>query len=81
MIINVNELEQTSSQSITQKLFRKKLFALCYIDTDIDKVKIFCVLHDKVALLTRRCSERGTRNRHQRVFRKVLILVLTIRKR
>ena len=48
-----------------------------YLYYNIDKVKIFCVIHDKVALLTRRCSEWGTRNRHQRIFRKVL----TIRKR
>ena len=34
----------------------KKLFSLKY--TNIDKVKIFHVLHDKVALLTRRRSER-----------------------
>ena len=54
--MNVNELEQTSSQCISEKLFRKKLFVLYYTDTDIDKVKIFCVLHNKVALLTRRCS-------------------------
>ena len=41
--------------------------------TNISKVKIFSkVLHDKVALLTRRCSERGTWNRHQIIFRKVL---------
>ena len=33
--------------------------------TDIDKVKIQRQSHDKVALLTRRCSERGTRNRQQ----------------
>ena len=51
-----------------------------YISTNVDKVKIFCVLHDKVALLTGRCSERGKRNYHQIIFRKVLILVLTIRK-
>ena len=31
----------------------------------------FLVWHDKVALLTRRRSERGTRNYQQRVFRKV----------
>ena len=36
----------------------------------------FTANNDEVALLTGRCSERGTRNRHQRIFRKVL----TIRK-
>ena len=51
----------------------KKSYKLYYSSyTNIDKVKIFCVLHDKVALLRKRCSERGTRNRHQRIFRKVL---------
>ena len=34
------------------------------------KVKIFRVLHDYVSLLMRRCSERGTRNREQIIFRK-----------
>ena len=43
-----------------------------YISTNNDKVKIFCVLHDKVALLTGRFSERGKRNCHQRILRKVL---------
>ena len=38
---------------------------------------MFCVLHDKVALLTRTCSEWRTRNCHQILFTKVL----TIRKR
>ena len=41
----------------------------------IDKVKIFCVSHDKVVLLTSRRSERGTRNRHQIIFRKRLTLL------
>ena len=50
----LNELEQTSSKCISEKL-RKKLFVLQY--TNIDNVKIFCVIHDKVVLLTRRCSE------------------------
>ena len=69
----LNELEQTSSKCISEKL-RKNFFVLLY--TNIDKAKIFYVIHDKVALLTR-CSEWGTRNQHQRIFRKVL----TIRKR
>ena len=51
----INELEQTSSKWISEKRLRKKLFVLQY--TNIEKVKIFCVIHDKVALLTRRCSE------------------------
>ena len=52
--ILLNELEQTSSKCVREKL-RKTLFVLQYIN--IDKVKIFCVIHDKVVLLTRRCSE------------------------
>ena len=47
-----------------------------YTYTNIDKFKIFCVRHDNVALLTKRCSEWETRNHHLRIFRKVL----TIRK-
>ena len=52
---------------------RKKAIYLYYsYNTNIDKVKIFCAIHDKVALLTRRYSDEcGTRNRHQRIFRKV----------
>ena len=40
-------------------------------NTNIEKVEILYVLHDKVTLLRRRRSERGTRNCHQRMFRKV----------
>ena len=40
----INELEQTSIQCIREKLLRKKLQY-----TNIDKVKIVCVLHDIVA--------------------------------
>ena len=36
--------------------FLEKIY-LYYTYSNIDKVKIFCVLHDKIALLTRRCSE------------------------
>ena len=60
----INELNRpaVSSQCISEKLLRKKLFVLQY--TNIGRVKIFYVLHHKVALLARRCSELGTRNRH-----------------
>ena len=71
----INELEQTSSKWISEKRLSKKLFVSQY--TKIDKAKTFCVIHDKVTLLAWRCSEWGTRNLHQRIFRKVL----TIRKR
>ena len=39
--------------------------------TNIKKVETLYVLHDKVALLMRKRSERGTRNRHRRILRKV----------
>ena len=39
----------------------------------MDIVKRFSVFHDKVVLLAnKRCSEWETRNRHHRIFRKVL---------
>ena len=36
--------------------------------SNTENVKIFHGLHDKVALMMRRRSERGTRNRHQKIF-------------
>ena len=57
------------SLGISKKLFRKKAFVLQH--TDIEKVEIFHVLHNKVALLLRRRSKRGTRNHHQIIFSKV----------
>ena len=47
------------------KKYQKKAF------TNIEKVKILHVLNNKVALLTRKRSERGTRNYRQIIFRKV----------
>ena len=41
---------------------------------NIGKVEIFHVLHDKVALLMKRRYERGTKNSHQKIFRKVWII-------
>ena len=70
MKIFITELKRPDS-SAYETLLRKK--AIC-INTNIDKVTIFWVLHDKVVLLTRRQLERGTRNRHQRIFRKVLTM-------
>ena len=48
-----------TDQAARQKwdISQKKLFVLQY--TNIEKVKIFCALHDKIALLTRRCSDNG----------------------
>ena len=45
---------------------QKKLFVLQYTNTD--KVKIFCALHDKIALLTRRCSDSGE---HEKINSKI----------
>ena len=41
---------------------------------NIGKVEIFHVLHDKVALLMKRRYEHGTKNSHQKIFRKVWII-------
>ena len=61
--------------SASEKLPREKLYiCIMYTYTNIDKVKIFCVIHNEDALLTRKCSEWGTRNCHQRMFRKVLTI-------
>ena len=53
----INELNiLTSSQCISKKLLRKKLFVLysySILSINIYIVKMFCVLHNKVALLTR----------------------------
>ena len=69
-----------SSQCIYKWETSQKKSYLYLSYTNIDKVKIFCVLHDKVALLTRRYSERETRNRHQRIFRKVLTMKTLIKR-
>ena len=61
--------------SASEKLLRKKQYiCIIYNYTNIDKVKIFCAIHNEVAPLTRKCSEWGTRNCHQRMFRKVLTI-------
>ena len=69
----INWTQQTSSQSISEKILRKKLFLLysysIILSTNINIGKIFCALHNKVALITR---ESSPKNRHQRIFRKVL---------
>ena len=57
----------------------KKSYLYLYY-TNIDKVKIFCVLHDKVALLTKRYCQWETRNRHQRIFRKALTMKTLIKR-
>ena len=65
----INELDKPV-YCIREKLLRKKPFVLKY--TNIEKVDIF-ILHDKVALLMRRRSERGTRNCQQSIFRKFIL--------
>ena len=49
-----------TNQCIKEKFLIKELYVLQYYNTK--KVEIFYVLHDKVALLMKRFSERGTRN-------------------
>ena len=57
------------ARNVSEKMY------LYYILTNIDKVKIFWILHDTVALLTRRHSERGTRNCHEIIFRKLFTII------
>ena len=45
-----------------------------FCNSNIEKVEILHVLHNKVALLMRKHSEWGTRNCHQKSFRKVWII-------
>ena len=74
MLRNTQNLVGNELNRLGEKLFRKKVFVLSH--TNIDKVKIFYVLHDQVALLTRRCSELGTRNRHQRIVKKIFTIYI-----
>ena len=48
---------------------RQTLFVLQYISNV--KVEIFHVLQDKVSPPTRRCAERGAKNRQEMIFKKV----------
>ena len=57
------------------KNFSQKNYLYCSNKaSNTENVEIFHGLHDKVALLMRRRSERGTRNRHQNIFGKVQIM-------
>ena len=69
----INELNRPASSAYARDLSEKS-YLYYNIPANINKFKEFCISHNKVALLTRRHSEQGTRNRHQRVFRKVLII-------
>ena len=53
------------------KNLSEKNYLYYRMTSNIEKVEIIHVLHNKVTLLRRR-SERGTRNRHKNIFRKVL---------
>ena len=44
--------------------------------SNIEKVEIIHVLHNKVTLLMRRRSEQGTRNCHKNIFRNVLTMYI-----
>ena len=61
-----NECLKPWCTCIREKLLKKKSFC----NTNIEKIEILHVLHDTVALLMRRRSERGARNCHQIIFRK-----------
>ena len=75
-------IEQTSMQCIREQTSQKK--AICIYILTLTKL-ISCltqkswyhVLHKKVALLIRRRSERGKRNRNQRISRKVWTIYRT----
>ena len=60
----VNELKK--KQCICEKLLKKNYLYYSKA-SNTENVEIFHSLHDKVALLTRRRSERGTRNRHRKI--------------
>ena len=67
----INKLNTQTDQCM-RETSRKNLFVLYIVSIlpDIEKVEIPC-LHNKAALVMRRCSELGTRNCHQRIFKKV----------
>ena len=72
MVKNTNSwLMKWKDQCICKKLFKKNYLYCSNKASNIENVEIFHGLHDKVALLMRRRSERGTRNRHQNIFGKV----------
>ena len=68
----INELNRPAVRNFSEKSYLYYTVSYSILSTNIDIVKIFCVLHNKVALLTRDVLKWGTRNPHQRIFRKVL---------
>ena len=59
-----DELNRPLHKNEMRNFSEKKLFVLQY--TNIEKVESSHVLHDQVALLIRRHSERGTGNRQEK---------------
>ena len=65
ILVNVNELNQAVHK---RENSQNKAIIIVY---NIEEVEILHVSHNKVALLTKRRSERWTRNCQQITFRKV----------
>ena len=68
--VAVQYMSRQTSQKKAICINSTLVYSVSQYYTNIDKVEMFYVLHNKVALLTRRHSEWGTRNRHQTIFRK-----------
>ena len=70
----MNSTDQQQSVHNWETCQKKAICIISYsiLSTNTDIVKIFCVLQNKVALLTRDVLRGGTRNCLQRIFRKVL---------
>ena len=78
---NISEITRLNHKfQISEQTSQKGHLNLYLLYTYISKVEIFhvLVLHNKVAMLTRKLSERGTRYRHERIFRKVLTIYISI---
>ena len=69
--VAVQYMSQQNSQKKAICINSILVYSVSQYHTNIDKVEMFYILHNKVALLTRRYSERETRNRHQIIFGKV----------
>ena len=72
-MVKKTSTEQTSIVSDeVKKLKNLKKLSVLFLYTNIDKVKMFHVLQNKVAPLTRRCSELGNKKSSSpKIFRKV----------
>ena len=69
--VAVQYMSQQTSQKKAICINSILVYSVSQYYTNIDKVEVFHILHNKAALLTRRHSERGLRNRHQIIFGKV----------